>query len=220
MTDAPLKLGALLYEGFEMLDLFGPLEMFSNVGDGRVQIVTVAESAGPVAASIGAEGPIGPRVVAEHDFNTAPTLDILLVPGGFGTLPQLENTAILDFISKRTPDASVVCSVCTGSALLARAGVLNGRRATSNKQFFALATGQPGDIDWVEQARWVEDDKFYTSSGVSAGMDMSLAVISRLFGDETADTVVKATEYSWHRNADEDPFASELNVMARAMGLA
>ena len=66
----------------------------------------------------------------------------------------------------------------------------------------------------------MEDDKFYTSSGVSAGMDMSLAVISRLFGEETADTVVKATEYSGHRNADEDPFASELNVMARAMGLA
>ena len=220
MTDTVLNLGALLYEGFEMLDLFGPLEMFSNVGDGRVRIVTVAESAGPVAASIGAEGPIGPQVVADFHFTDAPQLDILLVPGGFGTLPQLENTAMLDFLRERSAHASVVCSVCTGSALLARAGVLDGRRATSNKQFFALATGQPGDTDWVEQARWVEDDKFYTSSGVSAGMDMSLAVISRLFGADTAETVVKATEYSWHRDADEDPFASELNVMAQALGLA
>jgi hypothetical protein len=72
MTDTALNLGALLYEGFEMLGLFGPLEMFSNVGDGRVRIVTVAESAGPVAASIGAEGPIGPQVVAEYDFSSAP----------------------------------------------------------------------------------------------------------------------------------------------------
>lgn len=220
MNAKPLTVGAVLYPNFEMLDMFGPLEMFSSVGQGRVQIHMVGQRKGLVPAAIGSEGPIGPQVLAEYDFDDAPGLDILLVPGGFGTLSELENEDLLSFLRRRSDHASAVCSVCTGSALLAKAGVLTGRRATSNKQFFALATMQPSEVNWVEAARWVEDGKFYTSSGVSAGMDMSLAVISNLLGSDVADYVIKATEYTWHRDADEDPFASELNVMANAMGLA
>ena len=219
MTNKPLTVGAILYPAFEMLDLFGPLEMFSTVGDGKVAIHTIAEHKGPVSAAIGSEGAIGPQVQAAFDFNDAPPVDVILVPGGFGTLEQLGNEALMRFLRQRAEQAVAVCSVCTGSALLARAGLLEGRRATSNKQFFALAASQPADVTWVEQARWVEDGKYYTSSGVSAGMDMSLAVIAKLFGEEAAETVVKATEYNWHREAGEDPFAGELNVMARAMGL-
>ncbi len=219
MTTEPITVGAILYPAFEMLDLFGPLEMFSTVGDGKVVIHTIAEHKGPVSAAIGSEGPIGPQVQAAFDFNDAPPVDVMLVPGGFGTLEQLDNEALMAFLRQRAEQAVAVCSVCTGSALLARAGVLEGRQATSNKQFFALATSQPADVTWVEQARWVEDGKYFTSSGVSAGMDMSLAVIAKLFGEDAAETVVNATEYNWHREAGDDPFAGELNVMARAMGL-
>lgn len=219
MTQTTLHLGAVLYPGFEMLDVFGPLEMFSMLGPEVMQIHIIAEKQGPVAAAMAAEVGVGPKVVAEHGFDTGQELDLLLIPGGFGTLPELENETLMNFLRARAPRAKIVASVCTGSALLARAGLLDGHRATSNKQMFALATQQSEKVDWVEQARWVEDGKFYTSSGVSAGMDMSLAIIAGLAGDEVAETVSKATEYTWHRDAENDPFASELNRLAGVLGL-
>ena len=98
-------------------------------------------------------------------------------------------------------------SVCTGAALLARAGVLDERQATSNKAAFSWVVGQGPRVRWVKQARWVEDGKFWTSSGVSAGIDMALAVIAKLFGEKTGDELALATEYEWHRDAAWDPFA-------------
>jgi len=214
----PLTVGAVLYPGFEMLDLFGPLEMYSMLGAEAVKIVTVAEQAAPVSAAVSMAIDAGPQVVAETDFHNAPPLDIILVPGGFGTLPALENSALLEFLSARAKNAQVVSSVCTGSALLAKAGLLDGRRATSNKQLFVLSTQITDQVEWVESARWVEDGKFWTSSGVSAGMDMTLAIVAKLAGEDTAETVSKGTEYSWHRDADTDPFASELNKLADLLG--
>jgi transcriptional regulator GlxA family with amidase domain len=210
----PLTLGAILYPSFEMLDVFGPLEMFSNVGRDRLVIHTVAERAGPVGAAIAADGPVGPRVVADFGFDDAPQLDLLLVPGGFGTFPELANEKMLAFLRKRSAAAKITMSVCTGSALLAKAGVLDGRRATSNKQFFDLAVKQSDAVEWIEAARWVEDGAFVTSSGVSAGMDMALAVIARLYGAEVAQQVAVGTEYTWHRDADVDPFVAYLNQQA------
>ena len=102
-------------------------------------------------------------------------------------------------------------SVCTGSALLAKAGLLDGLAATSNKMFFDLARSQGDLVEWQESARWVDAGQYVTSSGVSAGTDMALAVIERLFGAELAAQVVNYTEYQWHRQADEDPFAQLLN---------
>lgn len=98
-------------------------------------------------------------------------------------------------------------SVCTGSVLLASAGLLDGRKATSNKMSFDWVTEQGPDVDWVAKARWVEDGRFFTSSGVSAGMDMSLAVITRLLDRAAADKVAQIAEYEWHDNAARDPFA-------------
>ena len=202
-----------------MLDYFGPLELFSVIGSETVRIHTVAETAGPVAAAIGSEGPIGPQVVAEYGFDTAPQFDVLLVPGGAGTVTELENPAMLDFLRRQCADAQLVASVCTGSALLAKAGVLDGHRATSNKQVFALAANQSDQVTWVESARWVEDGKFFTSSGVSAGMDMALAIIKKLWGDDRANQASSYTEYTWHRDADNDPFAEELNLLAKQLGM-
>jgi transcriptional regulator GlxA family with amidase domain len=219
MTAKPLAIGALLYPGFEMLDMFGPLEMFSILGTDRVRIHMIAKEAGPVHACINEAATAGPRIMADHDLQDAPPLDLLLIPGGVGTLSALEDEALLEFLRRRAAEARVVASVCTGSALLARAGLLDGHRATSNKQFFALASMQSAQVDWIEQARWVEDGKFFTSSGVSAGMDMSLAIIEQLFGAEAAEAVEKGAEYTRHRDADQDPFAAELNVLAKQLGL-
>ena len=175
-------LGAVLYPQFELLDLYGPLEMFGALGK-HLRIVTVAEQAGPVASAQ------GPATVAEHDFAGAPPLDLVLVPGGIGTLAQLANEALLAFLRTRAAAAELVLSICTGSALLAKAGLLDGRRATSNKQFFDLARQQGPKTEWIAEARWVRDGRFVTASGVSAGTDMALAVIARLYGRERAEQI-------------------------------
>lgn len=201
------KLGVVLYADFELLDVYGPVEMFGSVGP-ELEIVMVAERAGPVKSAQ------GPRVLADVGFDDCPDLDLILVPGGIGTLPELENPRMLEFLRKRSAAAEITTSVCTGSAILAKAGVLDGRRATSNKQFFALAQAQSDRVDWVTRARWVDDGEFVTSSGVSAGMDMALAVIERLWGTERAETIANLTEYEWHRDPNVDPFVRFLNSAA------
>lgn len=200
----PRTLGAVLYDKFELLDLYGPLEMFGSVGP-ELTIVTVAEQAGPVASTQ------GPKTVAEHSYADAPKLDLILLPGGFGTFPMLESAAMLEFLRKRAPQAEVTMSVCSGSALLAKAGLLDGRRATSNKQFFDLAVRQSDRVDWVAEARWVEDGPFATSSGVSAGTDMALAIIAKLYGRPLAQQIADATEYTWQTDPTRDPFFKFLN---------
>ncbi|NCF20334.1 MAG: DJ-1/PfpI family protein [Haliea sp.] len=217
MSNTPLTLGAILYPGFEMLDMFGPLEMFSMIPPEQLTIHMVAEQAGPVPAAMGmAIG--GPKTVADYGFDDAPELDILLLPGGFGTLPELENPRMLGFLSQRSKAAQITCSVCSGSALLAKAGVLDGYRATSNKQLFVLATSQSDKVTWVEEARWVDDGPVVTASGVSAGTDMALAIIQRLWGEEVARQTAEFAEYTWHEDADSDPFVSELNKAAGMLG--
>jgi transcriptional regulator GlxA family with amidase domain len=203
----PLTLGAILYENFELLDLFGPLEMFGTLKP-QIEIITVAEKTGPVASFQ------GPQTVAQFDYQDCPDLDLILLPGGFGTIQELENPAILSFLKQRVPSAKVSMSVCSGSWILAKAGLLDGRRATSNKFYFKMATQQSDQVEWISEARWVEDGPIFTSSGVSAGIDMSLAVIAELFGANKAEEVANYTEYVWNRNADEDPFHKYLNQLA------
>jgi transcriptional regulator GlxA family with amidase domain len=192
--------GVVLFPGFELLDVFGPLEAFGNL-PGMFRVVLVAEQAGPVASAQ------GPRAVADHGFGDCPRLDVVLVPGGIGTREEAENPALLGWLGGRAAEAEVVTSVCTGAALLARAGVLDGRRATTNKAFFQWVADQGPNVEWVREARWVEDGKFATSSGVSAGIDMALAVIARLVGREVSENVARAMEYEWHTDATWDPFA-------------
>ncbi len=205
MSDTkPRTLGAILYPQFELLDLYGPLEMFGCLAP-DVVIVPVAERTGPVASSPGIE------TLATYDFDDCPALDLLLLPGGIGTLAQLTNEPLLAFLRARTAQAEVTMSVCSGSALLARAGLLDGRRATSNKLYFQLATSQSDAVDWVTEARWVEDGPFVTSSGVSAGTDMSLAVIAKLYGRDRAEQVAVITEYEWEQDSTRDPFTRYLN---------
>lgn len=193
-------IGIVLYPRFELLDVYGPAEVFGSLGP-RMKVVMVAEKAGSVASTQ------GPKVVADFGFDDCPPLDLVLVPGGFGTLTELNNKVLLDWLCERAPKAEIVLSVCSGSALLAKAGLLDGRRATSNKVYFQMAVAQGPKVEWVKQARWVDDGDRVTSSGVSAGIDMALHVVERLFGTQAAEAVANGTEYQWHRDANSDPFA-------------
>jgi len=207
-------LGAILYDDFELLDLYGPLEMFGCLGP-ELSIRTVAHRPGPVRSAQ------GPETLAAHGFDDSPALDLLLLPGGIGTLPMLSDAPLHDFLRARSRTAEVTMSVCSGSAILAKAGLLDGRRATSNKVFFSLATSQSEKVDWVPEARWVVDGPFVTASGVSAGTDMALGVIAGLWGRERAEAVALVTEYQWHADPDVDPFVAQLNrteLMAAAAG--
>lgn len=207
---APRTLGVVLYPGFEVLDVMGPVEMFMNVGSQHLRILMIAEQAGEVASGtvLDRGNYSGPRVAVDHTFADAPKLDILLVPGGIGTFAQLQNAAYLEFLRARSPEAELTTSVCSGSALLAKAGLLDGRQATCNKAYYAMLTKPNGPgVNWQPSARWVEDGNFITSSGVSAGIDMSLAVIGRLWGREMAERIAEGTEYVWNSDPANDPFA-------------
>lgn len=193
-------LGIVLYPGFELLDVYGPAEVFGNVGP-RLKLVTVAENAGLVKSAQ------GPRSEAEFGFSDCPPLDLVLVPGGFGTLSQLNNKKLLEFLQAKADAAQIVMSVCSGSALLAKAGLLDGRRATSNKQYFYLAANQGPKVQWVKEARWVDEGDRVTSSGVSAGIDMALAIVERLYGGELAQGISDGIEHNRHTDAAHDPFA-------------
>ena len=193
-------IGIVLYPKFELLDVYGPAEIFGNLGR-RMKVVMVAQKAGPIASVQ------GPQVVADTSFEDCPQLDLLLVPGGFGTFTELHNDALVDWLRARAVKAEIVMSVCSGSAILAKAGLLDGRRATSNKRYFQFAVDQGPKVQWVKEARWVDDGDRVTSSGVSAGIDMALHVVERLYGTKTAEQIADGTEYQWHRDPTNDPFA-------------
>jgi transcriptional regulator GlxA family with amidase domain len=195
-------LGVLLFPGFELLDVFGPLEAFGHrlLGE-HYRVRLVAEQAGAVASAQ------GPRAVADHGLDDCPRLDVLLVPGGMGTRREVDNARLGGWIAARAADAELVTSVCTGAALLARAGVLDGRRATTNKRAFDWVVSQGPRVTWVRRARWVEDGRFVTSSGVSAGIDMALAVVARTVDEDTAEEIARLMEYTRNRDPADDPFA-------------
>lgn len=200
MADGMKRLGIILYPEFELLDVFGPAEMFGNLL-GQVEVVMVGERAGTVRSAQ------GPAVVTEYGFADCPRLDMYLVPGGIGTRVEVENEALLQFLRARTKEVDYAMTVCTGTALLAKAGLLDGRRATTNKMLFEWVSAQGPKVEWIKAARWVEDGKFVTSSGVSAGMDMALAVIEKITSKQVSETLAVATEYDWHQDSTWDPFA-------------
>ncbi|TWV93691.1 DJ-1/PfpI family protein [Chitinophaga pinensis] len=199
-TDNKLQLGMVVFDGFQLLDTFGPLEMFGALKD-KVDILMIGERHGSVKSSA------GPAVIVDRTFDEVNALDILLIPGGMGTRREVNNQPFVDAFRKLGEQTPHVASICTGAAILAKTGLIDGLKATTNKRSFKWATSQSDKVIWIKEARWVEDGKFFTSSGVSAGTDMALALIQKLFGHEVAITVANGAEYEWNEDARHDPFA-------------
>ncbi|BBA68813.1 DJ-1/PfpI family protein [Geobacter sulfurreducens] len=215
-TQAPTQktIGVLIFPGFEMLDAYGPMEMWGNLkhipaavwgGEEKrvsVRIVTISAKRGDVPSNQ------GPKTVAEFGYDDTPHLNYLLVPGGLGAIPLVRDQATLNWLRARAGKAELVMSVCNGASLLAAAGILDNRPATTNKMFWSKSIEPGPKVKWVKKARWVDDGTVVTSSGISAGMDMSLAVIGRLYGKDVAAWLERFTEYDAHRDPSWDPFAA------------
>ena len=196
----PRTLGAVLYPGFDLLDLAGPLHAFGMLKNVFEQVLVGAE-AGPV------ESAQGPAITAEVGQEDAPKLDILLVPGGSGTRRQAQDEGFMRWLALRAEDAELVLSVSSGAGLLAAAGVLDGRKATTGTRAVSWVHEQGRRVKWVEKARYVDDGDVVTAAGVASGLDMALHVITRLTAEDVGANVARSLEYVWSRDAKADPFA-------------
>ncbi|KAF1929271.1 class I glutamine amidotransferase-like protein [Didymella exigua CBS 183.55] len=137
-------------------------------------------------------------------------IEVLLVPGGGGTRQNM--TEEIAFVKAIYPKLKYIISICTGATLLSRAGLLDGRKATTNKRAWAWATSTGPNVTWVPSARWVEDGNIFTSSGISAGIDVTIAWVGRVYGEEVADYLANSMEYERWTDPHKDPFAKVWDV--------
>lgn len=194
-----INFNILLFHNFETLDAFGPAEIIGKLS-GDYMLGFYSLHGGIVESS------------QKIQVNTLPlseinTCGILLIPGGMGTRTLVNDKEFIEQIKSLSEKARYVLTVCTGSALLAKTNLLDGLKATSNKRAFEWACSNGTEVNWVKQARWVNDDKYYTSSGVSAGIDMTLGFIRDIHGLKTAQKIADHIEYIWNANQNKDPFA-------------
>ena len=193
-----MRIHILLFDDFETLDIFGPVEILARVE--KHELVYESLEGGIVRSAQGTQIVTSRLGKAEPD-------SVLVIPGGRGTRTLVKDDTFLNRLSEFVQNAGYVLSICTGSALLAKAGVLDGLKATSNKKALEWVMSVSDQVDWIRHARWVRDGKFYTSSGISAGMDMALGFVSDLYGVQKAEQIAGDIEYIWNRDQNTDPFA-------------
>lgn len=187
-----------LFPDFTALDAFGPLEVLSRWTEG-VSIDYVSPGGGLVRGS-------GQVRVATQALADPVDLDVFLVPGGMGTRTLVNDEPAMASLRAQATRARYVLSVCTGSALLGKAGMLDHRRATSNKRAWDWVVQQSQEAHWVRRARWVVDGNLYTSSGVAAGIDMALGFVRDRSGEALAEDIAHRIEYVANPDPDNDPF--------------
>jgi transcriptional regulator GlxA family with amidase domain len=195
--------GIVLFENVEVLDFCGPFEVFSvtrlNEEERRevpspFEVFLVAEKSDLVTTTGGM------KVIPDFTFQTCPELDILVVPGGWGTRSEIKNPVMLDWLRNCGSEVETLTSVCTGSMLLGFAGLLDGHHATTHWH----------SLDWMRESfpavtveygqHVVEDGRVFTSAGISAGIDMALKVVARYFGENIARATAKHMEYPYPDN--------------------
>ena len=192
------RVGILVFPNVEVLDFCGPYEVFSvtRLNEERrreepspFEVLLIAERAEPVVATGGL------RVIPDATLEACPALEILVVPGGWGTRKEISNPRVVMWIAERAKEVETLTSVCTGAMLLGQAGVLDGRRATTHWR----------SLDWMRQSfpavtvedklHVVEDGRVLTSAGISAGIDMALLVVARHVGEAVGRATARHMEY-------------------------
>ena len=212
----------VFFPEFAPLDAYGPIQAFNlsfeptesdpsspNMKAPLYQVVSVGVE--ETAYGCGPAG-TGPATQTAYTFETLPEVDILLIPGGAGTRSGVDNQGLLDGILKIATCTPVVATVCTGAALLAKTGFLDGKSATTNKTAWEWVIAQGPHVDWSCPPRWVDCvdadslTGWITSGGVSAGTDMALGLIKKLNGPQVVENTQRLMEYSWTDNPEDDPF--------------
>ena len=190
--------GIVIFPEVEVLDFCGPYEVFTvaRLDEARrreepspFRVLLVAEAAAAVTTAGGM------RVIPDCLLAVCPPLNILVVPGGWGTRRQIDNKILIDWIAERGRQVETLTSVCTGALLLAAAGLLNGRRATTHWRSLSWLRESFPAVTVEEQLRVVEDGHILTSAGISAGIDLALKVVGRSFGEAVARATARHMEY-------------------------
>lgn len=194
-----MQVAILLFEDFETLDVFGPVEILGRLKD-RYQVNFYSQQGGLVKNE---HGVIIQTLPLDEIMEG---VGIFLIPGGHGTRSEVNNDELIKAIKHIAEVSEYVLTVCTGSALLAKTGLLNNRVATSNKRAFDWVITNGEKVQWIKKARWTVDGKYYTSAGVSAGMDMTLGFLKDIHGEAFALSVAFQIEYTWQEDKEHDDF--------------
>jgi transcriptional regulator GlxA family with amidase domain len=183
----------LLFDEIEVLDFAGPFEVFAVTdelrGHDTFNVFTVGENVGTVRARNGL------KVVPTYVVENCPVPHVLVVPGGFGTRALLNKPALLEWIRLRSAASELTMSVCTGSLVLAKTGMLDGLRATTHHECFDLLRELAPRTEIVETERFIDNGRILTAAGISAGIDCSLHVVERLLGADAAAATARYMEY-------------------------
>jgi transcriptional regulator GlxA family with amidase domain len=190
----------ILFNDFETLDVFGPVEVLGRFTE-HFNLEYYSMDGGIVISAQKV------RVETLPFSELHSESYILLIPGGIGIRYLLKDSNFINKIAELSKTAEYIMTVCTGSTLFSKTGLLDGRKATSNKRVFSWTNKESPNVQWIKKARWVRDRNIYTSSGVSAGIDMTLGFISDLFGRELAKQQSNEIEYNWEENSECDPFS-------------
>jgi transcriptional regulator GlxA family with amidase domain len=187
----------LIFPGVELLDFAGPFEVFSAArtnADARerlMEVFTVAEALEPIKCN----NPL--TVLPDYTLATCPPADLLVVPGGMGTRSAIDRPELIDWIARRAQGVELMTSVCTGSFLLAKAGLLTDKAATTHWASIDRMRKDFPAVEVRENVRWVDAGHVVSSAGVSAGIDMALYVLQRLYGSEVATATARGIEYEY-----------------------
>jgi transcriptional regulator GlxA family with amidase domain len=188
-----VNIGVALFDGAEELDWAGPWEVLAAWAeqwpDDGVHAFTLAREDRPVTCAKGL------RVLPDETWETAPPLDLLVYPGGRGTRRELQDEAVLDWIRGLAAGETVVASVCTGSLVLAAAGLLDGKPATTHWGSLEVLPTLGNEIEVRPDDRFVDNGSILTAAGVSAGIDMALHLVARLHSTERAREVRRYIQY-------------------------
>lgn len=196
----PLVVGILIFDQVEVLDVTGPFEVFSvtRINETRrfddispFRIILIAESLDRVSA-IG-----GLRLTPDVTLDECPELDLLLVPGGLGTRREVQNTTLVKWISSKASRTSLTASVCTGSSLLGKAGLLDGREATTHWRAFDFLYSCAPNAHIKKDVQFTLNEPIFTSAGVAAGIDLALRIVSHFFGSKIGQATARHMEYPY-----------------------
>jgi len=189
------KVGILLFNQVEVLDFAGPFEVFSVAAGKQISekpffVYTVAEKKEAIKARNGL------TILPDYDFSNAPVFDILIIPGGYGAEEiEINNPVLIEWIKKSAKKVKLVASVCTGAFLLAKAGLLDGKSATTHWMDIERLKKEFPQIKVIKDKKFVDEDSIITAGGISAGINMSLYIVNKLLGRETAEATAKRMEY-------------------------